>query len=202
MGRSDTKIIPFYLSHIKPSGSTALLGFVNNRIFNGDLYDLSLNNWDINTKWSLNQKYDTIICTRCAYFAKDPEDFISRCHQHLNEGGSLYVDWGLGDHWRFDMYKVGWLKNGEHEYAYEENNFLWSTVWSDSFLSNEQTKIFQNRIQKFGYSDLKSSIFKEVPRILDLNFIKKHFIICYEIISLWDDFPQIYFLLKCRKLHL
>jgi len=199
MGKSDGKIIPFYLSHIKPSGHTALLGFVNNHIFNGDLYDLSLNNWDINTKWSLDQKYDTIICTRCAYFAKDPQDFITRCHAHLNPGGSLYVDWGLGDHWRFPNYKVGWVKNGEHEYAYADNNFLWSTVWSDDFLNNQQIKLFKNRVEKFGYYNIKDAIACEVPSVLELEDFRTLFKVSYKALCLWEDLPQLYILFSAHK---
>jgi len=106
-------------------------------MFNGDLYDLSLGNWEINSEWKLPRKYDTIICTRCAYFAKDPDDFIKQCYDNLNENGLLYVDWGLGDHWRFAEFKVGWVKGGEQEYAFGDDNYLWSMVWDDTFLKNE-----------------------------------------------------------------
>ena len=118
MGRSDPHVYNFYKHYIKPEGTTALLGFTNNNWYQGDLYDLQLNNWDINDEWELPRKYDTIICLRCPYFSKNPKDFISRCYDSLNDGGKLYVDWGLGDHWRFEEYKVGWVKNGEHEFAY------------------------------------------------------------------------------------
>ena len=40
-----------------------------------------MGNWDINTDWELKKKYNTIICTRCAYFAKNPEDFIGALKQ-------------------------------------------------------------------------------------------------------------------------
>ena len=183
MGRSD------------PVGSVALLGFTNNNFFRGDLYDLQLDNWNINSDWQLSKKYDTIICTRCAYFAKDPEVFINRCHNNLNEGGRLYVDWGLGDHWRFKNYKIGWVKNNEQEYAYKEDNFLWSTVWDDSFLEDPQFKIFSQRVKKFGYNDVKEAIFKEVPKVLQLDHIKKYFSISYTMMPLWEDGPQIYILL-------
>ena len=107
MGRSDPHVLTFYNKTVKPKGSIALLGFSNNNFYNGDLYDLSLDNWNINSEWILKKKYDTIICTRCAYFAEDPWDFIERCHEHLNKDGVLYVDWGLGDHWRFEGVR-GW----------------------------------------------------------------------------------------------
>jgi SAM-dependent methyltransferase len=113
MGRSNPIYFPWAQSLIKPKGKVALLGFTDEMYFQGDLYDLSLNNWEINSEWRLTQKYDTIICTRCAYFAKDPWDFIELCHEHLKPKGKLFVDWGIGDHWRFPDFKVGWVKNNE-----------------------------------------------------------------------------------------
>tara|TARA_Y100000310_G_scaffold218705_1_gene219998 strand:+ start:2874 stop:3479 length:606 start_codon:yes stop_codon:yes gene_type:complete len=196
VGRSDPIIQNFYKSNIKPEGKAALLGFTENRWFEGDLYDLQLGNWDINSDWELGQKYDTIISLRCPYFAKDPEDFVRRCHSHLNPGGYLYADWGLGDHWRFDNYKIGWCKDGEQEYAYKNDNFLWSTVWDDSFLEDERFKLFSSRVKKFNYDDVKKAIFGEVPSILQLNDIKRSFDISYNILTLWEDKPQIYFFIK------
>ena len=200
MGRSNNILKPFYSRAIKPQGSVALLGFTNNSWFKGDLYDKELNNWDINSNWELSQKYDTIICLRCAYFSRDPYDFISRCHNSLNKDGILYVDWGLGDHWRFKDYKIGWIKDGEQEYAYGEDNFLWSTIWSDEFLEDHQFQLFENRVKKFNYKDVKKSIFKEVPSILHLDKLRKAFHTSYNLLSLWDDFPQLYMLLSLIKL--
>ena len=117
MGRSDPYIYSFYKGNIAPRGKTALLGFTDNTFFDGDLYDLQLKNWDINSSWQLHEKYDTIISLRCPYFAKDPQEFIRRCYNSLNDGGVLYADWGLGDHWRFKQYKVGWVKDGEQEHG-------------------------------------------------------------------------------------
>jgi hypothetical protein len=199
MGRSNEYIIPFYHEHIKPEGKTALLGFSENSIFEGDLYDLSLGNWNINDDWHLNKKYDTIICTRCAYFAKDPQGFILKCMNHLEKNGTLYVDWGLGDHWRFENYKIGWVKDGEHEYAYANDNFLWSAVWSDKFLNDDQFKLFEKRVQKFGYNNVKDAIKKEVPSVLMVNYIEKQYTTRYYNICLWDDLPQLYTLLSLTK---
>lgn len=198
MGRSNQYIIPFYYKHIEPKNETALLGFSENSIFHGDLYDLSIGNWNINKNWKLKKKYDTIICTRCAYFSKDLKNFFKKCYEHLNENGNLYVDFGLGDHWRFDNYKIGWVKDGEQEYAYEKDNYLWSTIWKDSFLEHPHYKLFSKRVEKFGYNNVKSSIFKEVPEILLLDNIKK-FDIQYDMITLWEDLPQLYILVKGKK---
>lgn len=200
MGRTNPYLIPWYKEHISTSGSVALLGFTNNDWFEGDLYDLQLGNWDINSSWELDKKYDTIISLRCPYFAKDPEDFIVRCFDHLKPNGILYADWGLGDHWRFDKYKIGWVKDGEQEYAYEADNFLWSTVWDDTFLNHPHFKAFSQKVQRFGYNNnIKDHIFEEVPSVLRLEKIKTKFKIGYNMISLWDDAPQLYILLICER---
>lgn len=199
MGRSNLHYFNFCNQHIKPQGETALLGFSNNNYFEGDLYDLSLNNWDINSEWKLAQKYDTIICTRCAYFSKDPWDFVELCHEHLKPKGSLFVDWGIGDHWRFPNYKVGWVKNGEHEWAYKEDNYLWSTVWDDSFIKDNEYQTFSQRIQKHNYQDTKKAIFDEVPQIVNLEFIDLFFETEYNMLALWEDLPQLYILISGTK---
>ena len=199
MGRTDPNILPFYKKHIKPKGDVALLGFTDNRWFQGDLYDLRLGNWNINHDWVLPKKYDTIISLRCPYFSKTPEDFIVRCYNNLNEGGRLFIDWGLGDHWRFKNYKIGWVKEGEHEFAYHENNHLWSTVWDDSFIDNLQYKLFEQRVRKLGYNNVQKAINNEVPFVCNLKNVKKHFNLSYEIIALWDDKPQLYILLSGVK---
>jgi len=200
MGKSDPYYFKFCHQNINPSGDVALLGFTDNRYFDGDLYDLSLNNWDINSEWQLNKKYDTIISTRCPYFAKNPQDFIRRCHENLNEQGKIYVDWGLGDHWRFDKYKIGWAKDNEQEFAYKDNNFLWSALWDDSFLSNEQFKDFEQNVKKFGYKSVQQAVQEEVPNILTLDFVKSFFNCDVKLFSLWPESPQLYTLIRGVKL--
>ena len=200
MGRSDPKLLPFYKRYIKPKGTVALLGFTDNRWFQGDLYDLQLNNWNINDKWKLPKKYDTIISLRCPYFSKDPEDFIARCHKSLNTGGKLYVDWGLGDHWRFKNYKIGWVKDGEHEFAYHEDNYLWSTVWDDSFINDPEYKLFEQRVKKFNYTSVKKVLYDQIPSVCEIKSVKKYFNLSYNMITLWEDNPQLYILLSGSKL--
>jgi len=200
MGRSDPFVKKFYDdSSVTTNGKTALLGFTNNNWYQGDCYDLSLRNWDINSDWKLKQKYDTIICTRVAYFSKDPEDFIKRCYDNLESGGTLWVDWGLGDHWRFENYKIGWVKDGEHEWAYNKENKLYSTIWSYKFLKHHKTKQFMSWIESKGYNYLMKAIQDEVPNILQLETFEKYFDTKYEIESLWPDSPQLYILLNGTK---
>ena len=200
MGKSDVVLTPWYKTFIKPVGDTALLGFVNNNLFKGDLYDLQIGNWEINSNWHLQKKYNTIVCLRCAYFAKDPKRFIYKCLENLHPGGSLYVDWGVGDHWRFENYKIGWLKDKEQEYAYDKENFLWSAVWDESFLDNNEFKQFSNRVKKLHYDDVKKAIFEEVPSVLELKDLRSVCKLSYEMKTLWLDRPQLYTLLTITKL--
>ena len=145
------------------------------------------------------QKYDTIVCTRCAYFGKDLNDFFTRCYNNLTNNGEIFIDFGLGDHWRFKNYKIGWVKNGEHEHAYKDNNFLWSTVWDESFLEDEQYKLFEERVKSFKYNNVKQAIFNEVPTVLELKEIEDKFNISTSLLALWTDSPQLYILLKGIK---
>jgi hypothetical protein len=197
MGRTNTVLLPFYKKHIKAIDRTALLGFTNNNWFNGDLYDLQLGNWNINSDWHFDKKYDTIISLRCPYFAKNPKDFVDRCMQATNPGAKLYLDWGLGDHWRFEKYKVGWVKDNEHEWAYSEDNFLWSTYWDRTLLSHDEVKKFEYFIGLKGYSNLSAAIHQEVPSIFSL----KDSDLDYRVYTkfFWENSPQLYILLEINK---
>jgi SAM-dependent methyltransferase len=201
MGVTNTVLFPFYKKYIKAVSPCALLGFTDNTLFEGDMYDLRLNNWNINSQWKLNRSYQTIICTRCAYFARDPEDFIIRCHRYLNPGGRLYVDWGVGEHWRYENFKIGWVKDGEHEKKYGDDNYLWSMVWDESFLENESCQEFAKAAQKYGYDDLKAAIYKEVPSVMNLDFARQYFDVNYHILTVNNKYLQMYVLLdgQCRK---
>ena len=100
---------------------------------------------------------------------------------------------------RFKNYKIGWIKNGEQEYAYKDDNFLWSTVWDESFIDDEQFKTFSKRVQKYNCKNVKEAIFNEVPSIISVSFIEKFFTIKYNMLTLWEDLPQLYILLSGIK---
>lgn len=210
MGKSDPLILPeydtFLTRHRKRhcSGSAAFLGFSQDNDFtknvfsdSKDFYDLSLGNWEINSRWRLKKQYDLIVSTRCPYFAREPTDFVERCKDHLTDDGVLFLDWGLGDHWRFDKYKVGWVRGGEHEWAYKEDNFLWSCLWREDFEDDIEVKKFYSHISgQFGYSrgeKLSQIVRKEVPEIVDYDYeeIKFKF--------LWPEAPQLYIMTLSRK---
>jgi len=198
MGISNSIVVPFYKAIIKPKGDVALLGFTDNQIFEGDCYDLAFGNWDINSEWSLPKKYDTIISTRCPYFAKDPELFVKKVYDNLNDGGVAYLDWGLGDHWRFSNYKIGWVKNEEHEYAYKDDNYLWSVAWDDSYSELPEAKNFIRDCVRFGYNDLNEAIKAEVPKILNVKELGYWGTVSVSLLHNHTR-PQLYILLELKK---
>jgi len=139
----------------------------------------------------VRKKYDLIVCTRCAYFCKQPNQFIIKCKQHLTETGNAFVDWGLGDHWRFENFKVGWIRDGEHEKAYFDNNFLYSCFWSKDLEEDSEVKKFWKavKLNNFNYSNnntLSEVIEEEVPVVVEYptKLIKTLF--------LWPESPQLY----------
>lgn len=205
MGRTDSRLESIYKQLWPKKEPIALLGFTDNKFGPGDLYDLSFTDhrhWDINDEWELPKKYGSIVSTRCPYFAKDPKGFIKRCWKNLEKDGEILLDWGLGDHWRFEKYKVGWKKDGEHEFAYAPNNFLWSTVWDGDFYRDPQFLLFADRVKKFGYQhkwDVASAIVEEVPEILPLWFIKEYFDAKVMLWTVWEDFPQLYIFIWGKK---
>ena len=161
-----------------------------------DFYDSSLRNWYINDeKWDIPANtYDLIVCTRCAYFAKDVESFFANCKKLLTDDGILFVDWGLGDHWRYENYKIGWIKDGEHESFYQDDNFLWSTIWHDSFQNHPNYSLFENRVSMLGYENVYEAIMKETPVVYDILLQKDNFNFVIDIQTFWQDKPQIYFI--------
>jgi len=214
VGVSDN-IIYYNLFHpvIEPKGATALLGFSDNTKFEGDLYDLQLGNWNINSDWTLNKKYETIICLRVAYFAEKPKEFLKRCYNSLEDGGYLYVDWAMGDHWRdppFD-FKIGWFKNGEHEYAYEEGNYLWSgffdrALYTTLYNTSKAFAYFRSCLPKKYKIDtieeLEKILVEEVPSLISFEDMTEYF-----EVELVNDFsirgqlglPAYYLLFKLKK---
>lgn len=209
MGKSDQFIFPEYLKILNNinAKSIAFLGFSKENDFTISLkapiknfYDLTLGNWDINSDWKLDRKYDLIISTRCPYFSKDPSTFVRKCLDSTTDGGHVLLDWGLGDHWRSKNYKVGWVRNGEHEFAYYPDNFLYSCYWNDELVNDSEIKKFWDAVKKnpqFCYhevDDLSKIVKKEVPCIVDYNAKK------IKTIFLWQDNPQLYIITLIEKL--
>lgn len=211
MGKSDEFVFAEYRklltgSFTSPVTSAAFLGFSQENNFTRlinvatkDFYDLSLENWDINDQWVLKQKYDFIVCTRCPYFSKNPKDFIQRCKDSLTDKGLALIDWGLGDHWRFQNYKVGWVRHGEHEFAYKESNLLYSCFWNDEIAKYDEVQKFWSTVKndpRFGYQatdSLDEVVRREVPQLIDYR--------CKKVSAkfLWPESPQLYIMTLIEK---
>lgn len=206
MGKSNPIVFNFYLKNLNTFHykDVALFGQDKDNEFtklikseNKDFFDLSLGNWNINKyPYKHDKKYDLVLCTRCAYFSKNPEKTLNEFYNMLNPGGTIFIDWGLGDHWRFKNYKIGWLKNSEHEYAYCKDNFLWSAVWHDSLLGNSEYKLFEKWTKSFNYLNVKQAIFDEVPSVLDITKFDN---VKIDVKALWPNSPQLYILCKFKK---
>ena len=213
MGRSDPSVFSFYANTLGHESfktkyrNIAFFGFSKENNFTKwlksserDFYDLGLDNWEINKfPYTVEKSYDLIVCTRCAYFCKDIDQMMNEFYSILNPGGRILVDWGLGDHWRFEKYKVGWVKDEEHEWSYDKENYLWSTIWDDSFLNSRDVKDFQSNIRNKGYNCLKTAIIDEVPVVRDLEMFSSFDSITVNFLSLWPESPQLYLAVVADK---
>ena len=95
---------------------------------------------------------------------------------------------------------MGWIKDGEHEWEYKENNYLWSCIWDDSFLENEQVQLFQQRIKKFGYNDLSLAVKNEIPVLINNSDLEKIFSeVNISFLALWENMPQLYIFIKINN---
>lgn len=203
MGKSDAFIFQEYVQSLQcvrvAPRSVAFLGFPEENAFTAciqspkrEFFDLSLGNWNINSRWELGEKFDLLICTRCAYFSSNPVDFIERCKNSLNPGGHALIDWGLGDHWRFPNYKIGWVRDGEHEYAYLPENKLHSCFWKEELINDPEVEKFWKsvKVSKSGIygneSNIHEIVTKEVPHLINYE--------CKSIRTkfLWPEDPQLY----------
>jgi len=206
MGKSDPYVFSFYNDLLNksdfinsPEKKIGFFGFEKENIFSMQFastkkkfFDIKLKNWDINFfPYNITgEKFDLIVCTRVAYFCKSVIKMIEEFKKSLNPGGKILIDWGYGDHWRFKDYKIGWVKNNEHESAYFKENMLWSGFWDESLLKDLNYLKFCKWVQKKGYLDVKKAIFEETPHILFAKDIKSNFTL--STLALWEEDPQLY----------
>jgi SAM-dependent methyltransferase len=169
---------------------------------NKQYYDISLDNWDINKfPYRIKEKFDLVICTRCSYFCSQPQLFLKECHKLLKPSGKIFVDWGLGDHLRFENFRVGFKDENFHEYGYFKDNYLYSCLWDPTFISAPQVNLFSERILKFGYNDLNATVYKEVPAVLSLEDVRQFFKnVAVHFLTLWEEQPQLYIILQGESL--
>lgn len=222
MGRSDPIILPWYermiRTHCKPrmNDRVAFLGFSHaNQLVNAlrndfkacDLYDLQLDNWNINGDDTIIGQYDLIVCTRCAYFACDINSFMSSIMSHLSVDGCAFIDWGYGTHFATSdgSFMVGWhdVKTDRFVVTTYANVSapLRSGYWCMSLDHHPASRLFRDRIRTKGYDDnrtLREIISDEVPHlVIDDDIIIKPYAI--DALCLWCDRPQLYVACAFRK---
>lgn len=202
MGKSDQFVFQAYFNmlqkhNLQNVNSVAFLGYREENFFTKTIkapirkfFDRELGNWEINSNWSLGQNFDLIVCTRCSYFSNAPNVFIAQIKANLTKDGYALVDWGLGDHWRFKKFKVGWIRHGEHEFAYDTNNKLWSTFWNENLQLIDDVKRFWNNCLRLGHYK-KDQILNDVIKA-EVPYITSYTTVDFKSLCLWDDSPQLY----------
>ena len=205
MGRSDPHVFNFYVNVLNKKNvydSIGFFGFSKPNQFsdwfvakNKCYYDIELDNWNINHfPYDVREKFDLIVCTRVAYFSKDPKMMLTQFKNFLKPDGKILVDWGLGDHWRFQDFAIGWKHHGYQEFAYREKNYLWSSYHSKNLKSKKNYALFEHFCKRFGYDYVESAIDKEVDVIITDKDVRD---IGYNIeeeqcLFLWPESPQLY----------
>ena len=203
----EVKDGPKFIS-IEPLANDLIIDFeivYKNPLIRTRRHEFKLSNGDLTSIYNsrtfcLYEDIDKIISQGLAKGGSLENAIVVKDNKILNDNGHLLVDWGLGDHWRFEEYKVGWVKNEEQEYCYGEDNFLWSTVWHESFLNHSECQKFSEWIKKKKYDDLEKAINDEVPSILSPEKLSGLFkSVMIDMVSLWEESPQLYILLSCIK---
>ena len=213
MGKSDPTVFSFYADVLDQKNqyeSIGFFGFSNSNVFTDwfnskskNYYDRTLKNWDINTfPYEVKEKFDLIVCTRVAYFSRNPKEMLSNFKRCLTSGGKILVDWGLGDHWRFQDFAIGWNHHGYQEFAYDEKNYLWSCYLSENLKENRYYCLFGDFCKGFGYESVETAIRDEVETIITDEEIRE---LGYAIdeercLALWPAAPQLYVCLLLSKL--
>jgi len=208
MGKTNSKIFPIYRQkalelgitdedHVAAFGCTEQPTWLDNHC---DLYDEQLGNWEINSLFPQEEnQYDAIVCTRVAYFAKDPLKLMAQFHRLLKPDGRLLIDWGLGDHWRYNDFHIGWNhKTGMMEEAY--GNRLHSAIWREGLDETREVIAFRKNCIKFGY-DLETPMMdilkKEVDCVRDVSEFLPMLNHCKVATrSFWPDAPQLYMIMS------
>ena len=120
-------------------------------------------------------------------------------HQYLNDDGFAMIDWGLGDHWRYKKFKIGWVRGGEHEEAYRSGNKLWSCLWHHGFSNEPEVQKFLDNVRKHGYASITDAVLDEVPSILVLDDLKIFSGRAIYFKTLYEDRPQLTILVCLDK---
>ena len=207
MGKSDPIVLPWYEARMKSAAGkrVAFLAQPGHNQLSRSLMpteshflDLSLKNWDINQTrpWDIPE-VDAIVCTRGAYFSERPSEFLERCLETVVPGGHVFVDWGLGDHWRFSRFRVGWRDETEHEHAVVGGfkSYLYSAVWNDILEDHPQVLRFKEWISPHGYmGPLGPYVTNEVPSVLQVSCDT-----LVDCLAIWPERPQLYILTAFQR---
>ncbi len=207
MGRSDGIVFPWYAERMRSVAGQRILFLAqpgHNSLSHSlgpsasHFFDLSLGNWDINQEadWP-SPEVDAVICTRGAYFSERPLDFVERCLRSVRPGGIVFIDWGLGDHWRFKKFRVGWRDQEEHEYSTvgDRRCHLQSAAWNSCLEDHPQVAAFREWIKPFGYEGkLGPHVLKEVPSVLGIPSSS-----VVDCLAIWPEMPQLYILTAFQR---
>ena len=165
------------------------------------LFDQELGNWEINSNFPEGEDvYDAIVCTRVAYFAADPLKLIVEFHRLLKPGGRLMIDWGIGDHWRYPKFRMGWKSHpeGPREAAYGYP--LMSAIWDDSLDIDIDALSFREWCIPHGYphgTSIAEHLEEEVDCLRYVSEMMPMFQECsVEAHAFWPDSPQLYIILS------
>ena len=162
-------------------GKVAFLGFSSKpkhfNTNNYDLYDIILDNFNINNKWELNCNYDTIICYRTLLFCNNYKYFFKKCYDHLNKEGDLFIDFCLGSMGVNEFNKIGhsigFYKNFIQQickYTNIKNEKIIcpciTSYWNETLINYPDFKKFCEKMKKHGYNDIKKNIYEEVDLVV------------------------------------
>lgn len=213
MGKSDPYLIPWYskcsselIDQFGEIHDIAFFGqpFKNDLCYNiedmcytfgrdikGDLYDIQLGNWDINSDWQC-KKYDLIFCFRTFYFAKDPKKALSNFCKSLKPEGVLIFDIGLGSaHFKRDggsegkNWTFGWKnEKGRCFGNYQgKKHYLFSSFWDDDLLKNPDQSLvdfFEQSKNVPAYSN------SDIPLVHNIkNEFDDHELISFADMGMW-----------------
>jgi SAM-dependent methyltransferase len=204
LGKSDAIVYPWYKSksilpqggHVLFLGQTRHNDFTSSISCRAEFLDISLGNWEINAGPWPNDKFDAVVCTRCAYFSSDAQAFIEKCKSMTKPGGIVFIDWGLGDHWRFKEFKVGWRSDSEEETVLfnGHRSSLRSAFWHPRLEDHSEVQKFKTWIKKFGYEgSLTDHILRETSSVSSDTFN-----CVIDCLSIWPDAPQLYILTQFK----
>jgi hypothetical protein len=218
MGQTDVMLNPIYAEKTKDfNGLVLCIGFRKRpawlpRSCVADCRDLYHEDedkqLDINEaieNWTIDNYdiYDGIVCTRVAYFSKSPIELVERLSIVGKKNCKILIDWGIGDHWRFEPLNVGWYHpDGVQEFAYASGNFLWSTVWNNDWASDSEVWDFflamERHDKKYDMTlgNTTNQILEEFPVVVNTRAFEKHMTGEWTHHMFWPEAPQLYHIFK------